>query len=39
MFLRKTGFSTLEPIRTPPVLQYRMLVPDFRFTWEDKLEQ
>lgn len=32
MFFRKTGFTTLVPIRTPPVLQYRMLLPDFRFT-------
>lgn len=33
MFFRKTGFTTLVPIRTPPVLQYRMLLPDFRFTY------
>lgn len=31
-FFSRTGLTTLAPIRIPAVLQYKMLVPDFRFT-------
>lgn len=32
-FFSRTGFTTLLLMRTAPVLQYRTLLPDFRFTW------
>ncbi len=33
MFFRSTGLTALEPSVTLVVLQYRILVPEFRFTW------
>jgi len=33
MFFRSIGLTALEPSVTPVVLQYRILEPDFRFTW------
>lgn len=32
MFLSSTGLTIFPPTRMPVVLQYRMFVPDFRFT-------
>lgn len=33
MFFSNTGFTIFPPTRIPVVLQYRMFVPDLRFTW------